>query len=655
MLPKLSTWFFSSQRCPQKTCFPIADRDDMWFKMKEILFCVLVVVFVLSIISVTTTASPQVNCNPSASIAARRQLTEDGIISTSIYAGHRRKHMGAHVLWSNQSVNPQWGTFVVPEDDLVVKEDIPQGWFNGKSAITMERLLFTSQGRQYSWPVTSRGSGVNSTLLNLAPSSPLWMSHSAAVFTGQQIHFVPWRAGVSCSAADALNFYSPRKNHLTLWSGSPVPIPLSVYTSRGDLVATWNVTINSVLDMAQTLIPSVAIAELKGANEGRVLVLGHAVQILTSKESSEEYLAAPLVPTLSQVIEYKASATTTPEMMQVIFGRRLLQKLATEFAVDSHGHTALRFVTIAGVPDGDDNSESSSSGIDAVPLSVRWIAMVCGSILVFVSAYWSTQLGGTIQLGFNPDGIGRDVHIDKGLITGYDLLWGIIALALSVVAHVLMAIYAGHDTQADATLEQYLPQFSLSFWIPSFILGLLFLGILLIELSRFKYVRPGNHQYVSISLYAVLIGVVASRGVLAALLVTAGSTMLQLGVAILISLALVMFPCAYGTFFLAITLFSGSTLFRPLGKQRPWMVEFALDTCALFILTGLTVMLAISTSLWLIYPFLSLSNALYDDVIICAFTLFVVSLPLAPASLSFKMQADALVDRELKSMGFRTR
>ena len=626
--------------------------------------CCIILSLIATLVLSTPLPQPTTYCQPQTTISVRRQLEEDGVLSVSVYAGHRRRHMGAHVVWSPHQVDPRWGTFVLTGKELAAREDLPEGWYDGKSALTMERLVFFTRGHERSWPA-STDPKVPSTLLNLSPYSPLWLTHSAVVFSGQLLHFIPWKAGHLCNAVNALDHLADNKRHLTLWADSPTLVPLTVYSQHtGDVIATWNVTVSVNPDMDQTLILSDAFAVLGGPHANHLLTLGpgKGVALLTSKEAAEQYLAGPLTPSFSATITGHGKASNTPELHRVIFGRRMLQQKAASLAVDSHGQMAVRLVTLDGVPppqkynvstlkrgvmESDIDDDSTTTGTDAVSLGVRWLAFVVGVILAFLTAFWSTQLGPVLKLGFRVQPTGRDVHIHRGYITTADLLWGWLALIFSVIGHVLMVVYTGHDVQADASLETDLKTFSLTFAIPSLFVGLLFVIILLTESARWLHSKPQMRQVVSLQLYAIVIGLVASRGVMACLLVTAGSSLLQLGVAVLIGLVLVLFPCAYGFFLLGITLLSGQGLSR-INPSRMSSVANGLEVFGLVLTLGLVVVLAFSIPLWLLYPFLNLSNALYDAMLIQAANLFAGAFPIAAAAFSLNMQVKVLVDRVKK-------
>jgi hypothetical protein len=77
-------------------------------------------------------------------------------------------------------------------------------------------------------------------------------------------------------------------------------------------------------------------------------------------------------------------------------------------------------------------------------------------------------------------------------------------------------------------------------------------------------------------------------------------------------------------------------------------VANGLEVFGLVLTLGLVVVLAFSIPLWLLYPFLNLSNALYDAMLIQAANLFAGAFPIAAAAFSLNMQVKVLVDRVKK-------
>ena len=140
-----------------------------------------------------------------------------------------------------------------------------------------------------------------------------------------------------------------------------------------------------------------------------------------------------------------------------------------------------------------------------------------------------------------------------------------------------------------------------------------------------------RHRYISLQLYAILFGTLVTRGLIAALLVAAGTTFLQHFVTVIMALAFVFFPTLYAALLLMVYVFSGRRLYMPdtpetnPGRDR-YGVERLLTLLSLAVMVGLSVMLGVTIPVWLIGPFLQARNGIYSNQVITAVELLAMAI-----------------------------
>ncbi len=604
--------------------------------------------FLLLALLISLTLSAQ-QCPVSTQIGARRQRADDGVVSATVYAGHFRKMLTLNVVWQHLPPN-MTSTFILHPDHLSMSMDVPDDWYDGQSALTHETLLFYTRHTTRQWHVSASAVLLDTPaagILYLGPDSSIWLGHDAVLFTGNQLHFVERQPGVVCSAMNALQANSmagdDSKRHVTLWLDTPLTYNLAVLDGAGIRLGEWNVTLHWGMDYPQTIIPADAAAFLQ-RDPKNTLALAHRLRLVSGAQLSDELLvAAGTNEFATTVLGASVSAPTTPAA--ITFGRRLLQQIAVDWAVDSHGHVAARFiassfVTAASAP--PYSTTTGGGGTDAIPESVDWVVATLGVLLVGFSAYWLSYLGITLQVAYDPP----DEDDEEGVsITRRDLLFGVIILALSVTAHALMGVYGGHDVLIDASLEAPLKSFVTSFWIGTIFIAALFFVLLVLESARQTRVlglRPSSH-FVPVQLYAVTLGMVASRGVLAALLVSAGTSSPQLAVTALMMLVFVYFPSVYATLVLAVHVLANVPLYLPHSKETRGYTRL-LTAITLLVSTALSILVGITTAQWLIKPFLNAVNGFYSPIAVQATTLIALAIPLYLVSFSITEQGKRMLE-----------
>jgi hypothetical protein len=598
-------------------------------------------------------ATPARDCTTTTQMAARRMTADDGVVSTTIYAGHHYKPLALNVRWQQHTASAATtGTFIVHPNHSLVGSDIPTGWFDGQSSMTLERLFFSTRAATRHWHVsTGPTPALNTALLYLGADSPLWLSHDAVVFSGAHLHFMSRRPGADCSAIEALGaLAADSSQHATLWLDTPVKHRLTVFDGvTGNLIGTWNVTLRSGPDVAQTLIPpDAADALLLGAKHE--LVLDDRVLIATGHDLAVGWLVAADTPDFSHTVMQSAGHAPASEM-HLTLSRRLLQRIGVAWAVDANGHMAVRLVTssfeeVVGA--------ASASPIDAVPEGVYWVAAIVGLILVWLTAFWTSHLGSTLQLIYSA----RDAPEGAVVVTKLDIACGFLVLALSVIVHVLMLVYGGHDALYDSSLEAPLRIFIYIFSGGSLAAGGLFLAVQLIEIARELRGFAGTRAYriVSVQLFAVLMGAITSRGVLAALLLGAGTTMAQMAVTCLAVLAFVFFPAVYSALVLLVHLLAGVPLFLPRPPKswprepamRPRRAACAVEGVAVVVVVAVALSLGVAFPLYFLNPFFDTLNSYYTPQLVLTVALTALSVPLFAAAFSINEAAKRVLKRAMR-------
>jgi hypothetical protein len=343
-------------------------------------------------------------------------------------------------------------------------------------------------------------------------------------------------------------------------------------------------------------------------------------------------------------------------MQQLVLGRRLLAKIATAWAVDSNGHVAVQFASapFSAASVASDPAVPS----DSIPESVLWVAMVLGLFLLYGATWWVSFLADTLRVGYRPEpGSLGSVDAEEGIVPRRkDVYVAAVSLVLIIALHALAGVYSGQGTLADASLEQSMRSFTLSYWICTIVIGALFLPVMVLELSRNTRVMRSRHRYVSLQLYAILFGALVTRGLLASLLVAAGTTFLQDFVTILMLLIFVLFPTLYATLLLSSYVFSGRRLYMPdtpatnPGRDR-YGVERVLTLFSLAVMLGVSVVLGVTIPVWLISPFLQSRNGAYTNQAIIATELMTMAIPFFGISFALSESGKRLLRGAMRKIG----
>lgn len=590
-------------------------------------------IFVLFLCWATLASAVPAACAPSVTLSAWRAVGDDGGVSVALYGGHRLQQITLGVVWQRLPAFPPQqisGVILLPGTSSLLALDAPDDWYDGQSALTLERLSLMSRNRLFAWQVSSyltpppltAGSaagvvGAAPTPVNgylyLGTDSPIWLSYEVVVFTGAQLHFIPRRPGQSCALTEAAHVTSGAR--LLRADGHTVHRLAVKDPEKGEL-RTWNVTLRVDFAAPQSLMPQEVTAALR-ASLAHHLHLDPQVDFATGSEVAAAFEFAALPGRGRQT---------------VIVGRRSLRKLATSWAVDASGSVALWV-------------ESSES--DDVPTAVLWVSAVAGSFLVVAAAHWISYLGHTLRLYYRPSAASR-THPSEVAVTPAHLGLGYAVLVCSTVVHVLMAVWGGHGQLAHAPLAEPLATLIESQWIGSLVAGVLFAVVLIVQ-----SVHEGNNcgkrrthrpSAVPVQLFGIVMGTSAARGVIAALLVSAGMHLGVLFVTLIAALALAFFATVYSTLVLSAHLFSGVPLFAMPGPERrePGYIVLAWFIWAQQVL--LSVLVGVTFSLFLCKPWLDVMNSLYAEELVTGTTMLFFSVPILLASYSVGAQVRRLLD-----------
>jgi len=583
-------------------------------------------------------------CTPSTTFAAQRVLAADGVVTATVFAGHKQSMLTLRASWSTP-MGPAAGAIVLPGNSTLLQQDVAVGWYDGRDSATLEELPFQTRSQHRRWKVSAGPPTLPVGILNMGPKSPLWLHHDTVAFSGSALHFGERTLGRPCSALEALDAVASHsaqsERHLTVAFGTSTVHNLTIYdTVSGKRIGHWPVLLNASPDADQTLLPPEVLAALEFGTS-HVLLLDEVVTLGEYKDVAAGRLFAPgpaspaKKPGKKRYQQKAPVVSVIPGMM--FLGRRLLQQVSVAWAVDAEGHLVARFVT----------SSSSSSGTDAVPEGVYWVILIAGTVLMWFTAYWTSNLALTLRLRYKPPRQGVSPNSNEGaVVTPRDLGFGYLTLLLSVLTHVLMLVYAGHDVLIDSSLESPLSTFVLLFAGGSLLVAIPYAIILGYETIR--ELRWRDRRIIPVQLFAILQGAVTARGVLAGLLVGAGAALAQLAVTNMVALAFVFFPSVYAVLILSAHLFSGSALYLPTPQTT---VERRVTVLAMAIVLGvmlaLSVGLGVSQSLELLNPFLNVLNAYYTPELVMTTVWLAMLVPVAAACFSVTQAAKAILQRTL--------
>jgi len=553
-------------------------------------------------------------------LAAWRTGSGDGSVTVGLQAGHRMRPLVLQVLWQRPTtVNTSTvlGTILLPPTHDLRRFDTPSDWYDGWSAFTLERLFLASRDRTFLWHVSSSpmlptmGDGY----LYLGSDSPIWLTHSTVLFTGAQLHFIPHRAGQHCSPYEALNTrLLETTNQRIFRANGEVTYSATVLTGPAQVRSSLQLALRVDFDSVQTRVPKLTAAALESGADFQ-LNLDKDITIASGWHMDRAILFT---------VQPDASQQT------LVLGLRLLHELSTAWAVEATGQqTAVRLSSLAAASD------------SSVPDGVHWVVAVAGILLLGASAYWVSYLGHTLRAYYVPDREHLRHHAEVTVTLGH-LIFGYIVLIMSTLVHVLMGVYGPQNIPVSTSLEESIDQLIVSQWIGTIVAGSLFFVLLVLESHHIASHRgPG----VPVQLFGIMLGMLASRGVLAALLVSASEHLGILFVTYIAALAMGFFSGIYGGVVLLIHLVSGVELYRygQQGIERDHRVcgtWWWLKLIGFFVTLGLGVAVGVTYTIWLWVPWLDLMNTAYSSTLVTATAIAGVALPLYLVAYSINEQVN---------------
>jgi hypothetical protein len=590
---------------------------------------------ILLFLLIGVAAAVSTGCAPSTTLAAQRVLAADGVVTTTVFAGHKQAMLTLRASWSSP-MGPGAGAIILPGNSTLLQQDVASGWYDGRDPATLEELPFLTRNKRRRWKVSGGPPTLPVGILHMGPDSPLWLQHDTVAFTGAELHFGERTLGRPCSALDALDAVASKSSqserHLTLPFGTTKVHNLTIYdTISGRRIGQWPVLLTASPDAAQTILPAETLATLELGTE-HVLMLDDRVTLGRHADVAPGRLFAPGPPRQQKKRAVGKAPVAALLPGALVLGRRLLQQISVAWAVDAEGHLVARLVTSS-------PPATEGDGTDAVPEGVYWVTLVAGTILMWFTAYWTSNLALTLRVRYVPK-----TFQEGAVVTRRDLAFGYLTLLLSVLTHVLMLVYAGHDVLLDASLESPLNTFTLIFAGGSLVLVLPYAAILVYETIR--ELRWPDDRVIPIQLFAILQGAVTARGVLAGLLVGAGAALPQLALANMVALAFVFFPAVYAALILAAHLFGGVPLYLP-GKASvvQGRVTMLAVTVVFAVMVALSVGLGVTQALELLNPFLNVLNAYYPPELVTATVWITMLLPVLAACFSVNQAAKALLQK----------
>lgn len=565
-------------------------------------------------------------CSPTITLSAWRAVGDDGGVSVALYAGHRLHQLTLGVLWQRVPGVPDVpGSVLLPGTSPLLALDAPDDWYDGRSALTLERLTFLTRNHLFAWPVAAYSGTLVPPVtpaptpvggyLYLGPDSPVWLTYDLVTFTGAQLHFVPRRPGQLCDAAKSV-----AGARVLRADGRTVHRFAVRSAGTGKERAHWNVTLKVDFNAAQTYLPQ----EISSA--------------LTSRRDNHLHVDPQIDFATGADVEAAVELTALPGRgrQQVVMGRRSLRKLATAWTVNRQGDV---WVWVA------------SSESDDVPLEVLWVAAIAGGFLVIAAAHWISYLGHTLRLYYRPSRVHK-AHESEVKVTTAHLVLGYFVLLASAVAHALMGVWGGHGQLANAPFSDPLQRLILAQWIGSLVFGLPFLVVLVLQTIHVARgaERPRRRHPLSavpVQLFGIVMGTSAARGVVAALLVSAGMHLGVLFVTLIAALAFAFFATVYATLVLAAHLLGGVDLYGvPEGEKEPaWPI---LTWTILAQQLGLSVLVGVTFALWLATPWLDAMNSLYSTELVYATTMLFFAAPILLAMYLAGTQVRLLLGQEKK-------
>lgn len=93
-------------------------------------------------------------CQVRTRLTARRPLVDDGAINSLVYTGHGLKTLPLRVRWDASLSNRTASTLVLHPNHPLLLNDVPSDWYDGREALTLERMLIYSRSQFHLWHVS---------------------------------------------------------------------------------------------------------------------------------------------------------------------------------------------------------------------------------------------------------------------------------------------------------------------------------------------------------------------------------------------------------------------------------------------------------------------------------------------------------------------
>jgi hypothetical protein len=610
----------------------------------------LLLVMVAALVAVAIGA-PHAALRPSLSVATRRYGPLGGRLTALLHAGHVSHVFLAVVQWPDLAVPPGHPlasgatTLWLKPRDVLVDAELPEAWYDGVSAWTRERLPVRARGRTVELhaaeartpleqarvvPLTSDGH--HRGVLDASRGSPLWLAHRALVFTGASLVLVPRTA----TAMDVPSLLAGSPGRVSTWtlplSGAIVPVAL-VNQVTGTRVAwaaanetTARVRLVWAPERDLSILPLALYQALSHAGADRWGVATRATVWLDADVDAGPHGHGRLG---MWALDLVTEATWDPAPdAPLVLGRRWMQRSVRGWAYETTDNAAPVWHIAL----------SPADDAEGPPQGALVLSTLMGLVLAWLYSYWISEL--VVHLVPPLDRAGTDATplalVSGGPDASYwtrlrPLVHVALALVLGVAAHILALVYAGHGSIIDTSLADALHRFAIVLGATSLPLALVLLAVVVWLMARHRY-QPwrsptvaGTGAWWRHCLLATLHAVVVVRGLVACLLVSAGSSMLGLLVlGLLVAVGLVYQGLYTVMLLVAVTAGAPDAAWRH-GLAALWFIATAVQLAAL--------VLIILYAQWDVFePLLAISNATYTpDAVTTAGVLALGVLALAAA------------------------
>lgn len=531
--------------------------------------------------------------------AARRALVHDGAVSVLLYAGHHHRQMQPRVQWSPPAGAGGDGDGLdaalhLPPAHPILLRDATTGWYDGASALSLERLPVRARGLVSTLTVAVAPSGSPAAAsgephLVLAPTSALWQTFGAAEFSGAALRLWP---RVLPSRSPSHDPHAEESAGDTLLFGAGLTHRVEIGGAR------WTVAVEWAPDAAQTLLPAALYAALRRAPAGTALVLcaptNRLVEVVMAADIDDDRSVAlwPAVDSGQNTIR---------------LGRYFMSARVVGWRVTAAG--VVTAVVAAPLPDGV-SVAAAVLGLAAVAL-MTYVTSILGPTFTLQPAYALFDVQPGRCCGAATDEHEHDMDGAAGLRIPWARTVRIVALgalALGAVLHGLAVAYAGGGLVIDTALRGALAKLAVATASVAGAYALLLLMALVVDWvgsSRSRRLRSVHRRVLGATLAAV-----SARSVVAALLVAAaGRSLFGLLVTTGAAVALVLFPTAY-----ALLVAATQTVHALAAPDRAlWRRHHggALALALLAVHAGALVTHMLTMYWWLLVPLFDVCNSVY--------------------------------------------